>query len=53
MPQSESGVLYKCLRCGNTITPESLVTREIKCPYCGFRALKKVRSQAAKKVKAL
>ncbi|MEM2841769.1 MAG: DNA-directed RNA polymerase subunit P [Thermoproteota archaeon] len=48
----ESEPVYQCMRCGSVLTPEALVTREIKCPYCGFRALRKVRPQIAKRVKA-
>lgn len=42
---------YKCLKCEKDIEPEDL-RRRIRCPYCGYRILKKKRREDIKKVKA-
>jgi DNA-directed RNA polymerase subunit P len=48
-----TGILYECLNCGSKVSLEELsMTPEIKCPYCGYRVLKKVRPPIVKRVKA-
>lgn len=48
------GILYECMNCGEKISAEQMVmTPEIKCPFCGYRVLKKVRPPVVKRVKAI
>jgi DNA-directed RNA polymerase subunit P len=48
-----TGILYECLNCGSKVSLEELsMTPEIKCPYCGYRVLKKARPPIVKRVKA-
>ncbi|WP_455367375.1 hypothetical protein [[Eubacterium] cellulosolvens] len=48
-----TGIIYQCLTCGAKITSEELtLTPEIKCPFCGYRILKKVRPPIVKNLKA-
>ena len=48
-----TGVVFKCVQCGNTITQEQLsLMLEIKCPACGYRVLRKMRPPIVKHVKA-
>jgi DNA-directed RNA polymerase subunit P len=50
---SSGGIEYICLNCNSKITSEELeLTPEIKCPFCGYRVLKKSRPPIVKKVKA-
>ena len=47
------GVTYKCVQCGAGITSDQLASMlGIKCPYCGYRVLRKVRPPIVKRVKA-
>ncbi len=41
--------MYKCLNCGREIDPES-IEKKIRCPYCGYRIVIKVRPKTVKKV---
>ena len=51
--QSVTGILYQCISCGEKLTLDQLaMTPEIKCPFCGYRVLKKVRPPVVKRVKA-
>lgn len=51
--QTVSGILYQCISCGEKLTMNQLaMTPEIKCPFCGYRVLKKVRAPVVKRVKA-
>ena len=46
-------IIYKCVQCGSEITSEQLsIMLGINCPNCGYRTLKKTRSQVVTKVKA-
>jgi DNA-directed RNA polymerase subunit RPC12/RpoP len=48
-----SGVVYQCLHCDAKVLAEQLLlTTEIKCPNCGYRVLRKVRSPVVKRIKA-
>ncbi|MBS7644703.1 MAG: DNA-directed RNA polymerase subunit P [Candidatus Bathyarchaeia archaeon] len=47
------GISYTCVNCGSKVTSEELeLTPEIKCPFCGYRVLKKMRPPIVKRVKA-
>ncbi len=48
-------VVYKCARCGRTVTPEELERMRIgiKCPYCYYKILYKVRTSGTVYVKAI
>jgi len=51
--RSVIGILYQCISCGEKLTLDQLaMTPEIKCPFCGYRVLKKVRPPVVKRVKA-
>ncbi len=48
------GILYECMSCGEKISAQQMaMTPEIKCPFCGYRVLKKVRPPVVKRVKAV
>ena len=48
-----TSIIYKCVRCGKLINADRLALMvEIKCPYCGYRVLRKIRPPIVKKVKA-
>ncbi|MGA8905619.1 MAG: DNA-directed RNA polymerase subunit P [Candidatus Bathyarchaeia archaeon] len=45
--------MYECISCGQHLTADQLaMTPEIKCPYCGYRVLRKARPPIVKRVKA-
>ena len=49
-----TGIRYICVGCGAEVTSEQLsLTPEIKCPFCGYRVLRKARPQIVKRVKAV
>ena len=51
--KTSSGMLYSCIQCGKVVTYDQLsLMLEIKCPNCGYRVLRKVRSPIVKRVKA-
>jgi len=51
--QPVAGILYQCISCGEKLTMDQLaMTPEVKCPFCGYRVLKKVRPPVVKRVKA-
>lgn len=51
--QGEAKIVYKCVQCGSEITSDQLsIMLGIKCPNCGYRTLKKTRSQIVTKVKS-
>ncbi len=52
---SAGRVLYKCGRCGRVFDLFQLqvLAPRIRCPYCGYRVIYKVRSPVVKKVKAI
>jgi len=41
---------YKCVRCGKEF--DSLLAGPVRCPYCSFRVIEKVRSEVTKIVPA-
>jgi len=49
------GVVYKCAKCGRIVTPEELERTRmgIKCPYCYYKILYKIRTKGTVYVKAI
>jgi DNA-directed RNA polymerase subunit P len=51
--RNSGGLFYECINCGSRLTADQLaMTPEIKCPFCGYRILRKVRPPIVKHVKA-
>lgn len=51
--RNPGGLFYECINCGSKISADQLaMTPEIKCPFCGYRILRKVRPPIVKHVKA-
>jgi len=51
--RNPGGLIYECINCGSKLTADQLaMTPEIKCPFCGYRILRKVRPPIVKHVKA-
>jgi DNA-directed RNA polymerase subunit P len=50
---SREGPIYECVRCGRRV-PHTDLQRYIsfRCPYCGYRIFRKVRTPIVKRVKA-
>jgi len=48
------GLAYECVKCGAKVTVEELELRGggVKCTFCGYRVLKKVRPPVVKRVAA-
>lgn len=46
------GVVYECVKCGAIVATEELDLRGggIKCTFCGYRILKKIRPPVIKRV---
>ena len=51
--QSERGIAYECVKCGAVVSSEELELRGggVKCTYCGYRVLKKIRPPIVKRIK--
>ncbi|MCC6020058.1 MAG: DNA-directed RNA polymerase subunit P [Thermoproteaceae archaeon] len=50
----EERKIYTCMRCGKTFSkPEMEILPGIRCPYCNFKIIMKVRSPAVKRVQAI
>ena len=48
------GIIYVCVHCKSKITSTELeLTPEIKCPFCGYRVLRKTRPSIVKRVKSI
>jgi len=48
-----SGPVYECMRCGNRVPYARLMEYvSFRCPICGFRIFRKVRSPTVKHLKA-
>jgi DNA-directed RNA polymerase subunit P len=44
---------YACGKCGKTVSLQGLESLPgVKCPYCGYRVLYKIRPPIVKKVKS-
>lgn len=41
--------MYRCVNCKRIITK---IDERVRCPYCGFRILSKMRPEVLKRVKA-
>ena len=51
--RNPGGLFYECINCGSKLTADQLaMTPEIKCPFCGYRILRKVRPPIDKHVRA-
>ena len=51
--KTPGGLFYECINCGSKLTADQLaMTPEIKCPFCGYRILRKVRPPIVKHVRA-
>ncbi len=47
-------ITYRCGRCGREFTGEQLALLPgVRCPYCGYRVVYKIRKPGVKKVKAI
>jgi DNA-directed RNA polymerase subunit P len=51
---TELGIVYECVKCGAKVSLEELDLRGggVKCTYCGYRVLRKVRPPVVKRIKA-
>jgi len=51
--KGEHGIAYECVKCGAVVSSEELELRGggIKCTYCGYRVLKKIRPPIVKRIK--
>jgi DNA-directed RNA polymerase subunit RPC12/RpoP len=48
------GVFYECVRCGLVFDGEKIAERgSLKCPDCGYRVIKKVKSPIVHRIKAV
>ena len=49
----EGGLVYECVKCGARVALDELELRGggVKCTYCGYRVLKKMRPPVVKRVK--
>ncbi len=46
--------IYRCMRCGRVFSKSEMETLPgIRCPYCGFRIVEKIRPEIPKRVKAV
>ncbi len=52
-PRTEGGIAYECVKCGAVVSSEELDLRGggIKCTYCGYRVLRKIRPPIVKRIK--
>jgi DNA-directed RNA polymerase subunit RPC12/RpoP len=52
-PSEAAGLAYECVKCGARVALEELELRGggVKCTYCGYRVLKKMRPPVVKRVK--
>ena len=50
---SERGLVYECVKCGAKVALDELELRGggVKCTYCGYRVLKKIRPPVVKRIK--
>ena len=50
----QGGLVYECVKCGAMVYTDELELRGggVKCTYCGFRVLKKIRPPVVKRVRA-
>lgn len=50
--EKAGGLVYECVRCHAQVTSNELEMRggRVKCTYCGYRVLKKIRPPVVKRV---
>ena len=50
--KATTGIVYECVRCGAKVPVEELELRGggVKCVFCGYRVLKKIRPPVVKRV---
>lgn len=50
--KSALGLDYECVRCGRKVSSDELELRGggVKCTFCGYRVLKKIRPPVVKRV---
>lgn len=48
----EPGLVYECVRCGRKVMATELELRGggVKCTFCGYRVLRKIRPPVVKRV---
>jgi len=51
--EKERGLAYECVKCGAKVSIEELDLRGggVKCTYCGYRVLRKIRPPVVKRIK--
>jgi len=51
--ESTRGLAYECVKCGAKVALEELELRGggVKCTYCGYRVLRKIRPPVVKRIK--
>jgi len=51
--EGERGLAYECVKCGAKVALEELELRGggVKCTYCGYRVLRKIRPPVVKRIK--
>ena len=52
--KTSRGLVYECVKCGARVLTEELELRGggVKCTFCGYRVLKKIRPPVVKRVAA-
>jgi len=52
--KSAHGLVYECVKCGAKVLTDELELRGggVKCTFCGYRVLKKIRPPVVKRVTA-
>jgi DNA-directed RNA polymerase subunit RPC12/RpoP len=51
MSEPNRGLVYECVKCGAKVSSKELELRggRIKCTFCGYRVLKKIRPPVVKR----
>lgn len=49
--QKQSAILYQCMKCGATVKSTDLELG-VRCPFCRYRVLMKVRPPIVKRIEA-
>jgi DNA-directed RNA polymerase subunit RPC12/RpoP len=54
LSEADEGLVYECVRCGAKVATKELKLRGggIKCTFCGYRILRKIRPPVIKRVSA-
>jgi|GEM_PF-160627 len=50
-PEKQPAILYQCMKCGATVKSTEL-DFGIRCPFCRYRVLMKIRPPIVKRIKA-